>query len=244
MTPPMEQPTTQAMTQPPASSAAPAEALAQALARLQGLRAAGAAQSDPIGLAYLEGLALQAQAHYGPLQARLQLRLGQALDRFEQARAPSLAAPSAPGGGEAATRPAAAAVLAELNRLLREASAPAPVLDGDEAVSAPVRSPAGRPEMKSVTRFREGWSRLRAETRVTEALGRKPENAGPLNSHALLLRSLDLMRGLSPDYLRRFVTHVDALLWLDQASQKPAPAKGKAKPGAGPRRVKRTPGSA
>jgi hypothetical protein len=96
--------------------------------------------------------------------------------------------------------------------------------------------------MKSVTRFREGWSRLRAETRVTEALGRKPENAGPLNSHALLLRSLDLMRGLSPDYLRRFVTHVDALLWLDQASQKPAPPKGgraKGKPAAAARRTKR-----
>ena len=124
-------------------------------------------------------------------------------------------------------------------RLLREASAPAPVLDGDEAATAPVRSPAGRPEMKSVTRFREGWSRLRAETRVTEALGRKPENAGPLNSHALLLRSLDLMRGLSPDYLRRFVTHVDALLWLDAAGQKPAPPKGKGKPGPGPRRTKR-----
>jgi len=218
---------------------APADELAQALARLQGLREAGGGQSDPIGLAYLEGLARQAQAHYGPLQARLQLRLGQALDRFEQARGPCLPALSLPGTGDAPARPAAAAVLAELNRVLREASAPTPVLEGEEAATAPVRSPAGRPEMKSVTRFREGWSRLRAETRVTEALGRKPENAGPLNSHALLLRSLDMMRGLSPDYLRRFVTHVDTLLWLDQASQKPAPVKGKSKPASGPRRAKR-----
>ena len=59
---------------------APADELAQALARLQGLREAGAAEADPIGLAYLERLAQQAAAHYGPLQARLQLRLGQALD--------------------------------------------------------------------------------------------------------------------------------------------------------------------
>ena len=222
----------------PPSVPAPADELAQALARLQALREAGAAQSDPIGLAHLEGLARQAQSHYGPLQARLQLRLGLALERFEQARAQALALPP-PEAAATTVRPGAVVVLAELNRLLREASAPAPVLDGEEAASAPVRSPAGRPEMKSVTRFREGWSRLRAETRVTEALGRKPENAGPLNSHALLLRSLDLMRGLSPDYLRRFVTHVDALLWLDGAGQKPAPPKGKSKPGPGPRRAKR-----
>jgi len=229
----------------PAPAPAPTDELAQALARLQGLREAGAGQADPIGLAYLEGLARQAQAHYGPLQARLQLRLGQALDRFEQARALCLPAVNLPGTGDVPARPAATALLAELNHLLREASAPAPVLPGDETASAPVRSPAGRPEMKSVTRFREGWSRLRAETRVTEALGRKPENAGPLNSHALLLRSLDLMRGLSPDYLRRFVTHVDTLLWLDQASQKPAAtkAKGKGKSGDGQRRVKRKPES-
>ncbi len=228
------------MTPPMVPASASVDELAQAQARLQALREAGAAEADPIGLAYLERLAQQAAGHYGPLQSRLQLRLAQALDRFEQARAPSLTAASAPDAGHAPARPAAAAMLAELNRLLREASAPAPVLDGEEAVSAPVRSPAGRPEMKSVTRFREGWSRLRAETRVTEALGRKPENAGPLNSHALLVRSLDLMRGLSPDYLRRFVTHVDALLWLDQASQKPAPAKGKGKPGAGARKAKRS----
>ena len=229
---------------PPAMEPALADAdeLARALARLQALHEAGAGQADPIGLAYLESLArqAQAQAHYGPLRARLQRRLGEALDRFEQALAWAVNEPRPAPGDPALTRPAPAAVLAELNRLLREASAPAPLAEGEEAVSAPVRSPAGRPEMKSVTRFREGWSRLRAETRVTEALGRKPENAGPLNSNALLLRSLDLMRGLSPDYLRRFVTHVDALLWLDAAGQKPQPPKAKGKPGAAQRRVKRT----
>lgn len=235
----MMSPMTPAMPPAPAAADELAWAPARSQARLQALREAGAGQADPIGLAYLEGLARQAQGHYGPLQARLQQRLGAALDRFEQARAGAMNEPPPVRGESASTRPAPAAVLSELNRLLREASVPAPLAEGEEAVSAPVRSPAGRPEMKSVTRFREGWSRLRAETRVTEALGRKPENAGPLNSHALLLRSLDLMRGLSPDYLRRFVTHVDALLWLDAAGQKPPPAKGKGKPGATQRRAKR-----
>ncbi|HSW05521.1 DUF2894 domain-containing protein, partial [Aquabacterium sp.] len=37
-------------------------------------------------------------------------------------------------------------------------------------------------------------------------------------SHALVLRSLTLMRELSPDYLSRFMSHIDALLWLEQAN--------------------------
>jgi hypothetical protein len=48
---------------------------------------------------------------------------------------------------------------------------------------------------------------------------RKPANAGPLNSHALVLQTLSLMRDLSPDYLRRFVAGVEALQWLERASE-------------------------
>jgi Protein of unknown function (DUF2894) len=33
-----------------------------------------------------------------------------------------------------------------------------------------------------------------------------------------VLRSLTLMRELSPDYLSRFMSHIDALLWLEQAN--------------------------
>ena len=45
-----------------------------------------------------------------------------------------------------------------------------------------------------------------------------PKNAAPLNSHHLVHRSLTLMRDLSPEYLDRFMSYVDALLWLDQAN--------------------------
>ena len=37
--------------------------------------------------------------------------------------------------------------------------------------------------------------------------------------HRLMLRSLTLMRSLSPDYLGRFLAQMDALLWLDQVNQ-------------------------
>ena len=77
-------------------------------------------------------------------------------------------------------------------------------------------SPPGA-ELRSVQAFRDSWARIAAENEVTKAVQRGPENAGPLNSHMLVLRTLGVLQTLSPDYLRRFVAHADALLWLDQA---------------------------
>ena len=91
-----------------------------------------------------------------------------------------------------------------------------------------------RSELRSAQAFRETWSRICAENDVNQAAQRAPENAGPLNSHMLVLRTLSLMRELSPDYLRRFMAHADTLLWLEQAGTRlkaPVPAlAGKAKP--------------
>lgn len=85
---------------------------------------------------------------------------------------------------------------------------------------------AVRPELRSAQAFRETWLRLSAEDEVAQAVQRAPENAGPLNSHMLVLRTLGLLRELSPDYLRRFLAQADTLLWLDQAGArlKAAPA--------------------
>lgn len=88
---------------------------------------------------------------------------------------------------------------------------------------------AGRPELRSAQAFRETWSRLCAEDEVVQAVQRGPENAGPLNSHMLVLRTLGLMRELSPDYLRRFMAHTDTLLWLEQSSAQLKQPAGKPK---------------
>jgi hypothetical protein len=81
--------------------------------------------------------------------------------------------------------------------------------------------------LPSVRRFRETWSRIAAEDQVTQAVERGPANAGPLNSHMLVLRTLALLRDLSPDYLRRFLSQMETLQWLEQASQTIAPVKPK-----------------
>ncbi len=89
---------------------------------------------------------------------------------------------------------------------------------------------ANRGELKSARRFSETWSKLQSESQVEQALQRSPENAGPFNPHMLMVRSLALMRDLSPDYLHRFMQHADTLLWLDQASARHNPIPNKTKP--------------
>ena len=85
------------------------------------------------------------------------------------------------------------------------------------------------PELRSAARFRETWSRFSAEEEVTQAVERAPDNAGPLNSHMLVLRTLGLMQELSPDYLRRFISHAETLLWLYQAGTLAKSTAAKAK---------------
>ena len=221
---------------------------ASPLARLEALRADGAAHVDPARLRYLDLLAGRAATEPEPVRAILAGKLDSALERFEQrfrqaqqatrdelanlaSRHPGLARELrrlfAAGDYRAARRLAAQAAsdthcthMVRLNEYLGHATG---------AGGHPGDAPQARPEMKSVRRFRETWSRIASEDQVDQAVGRGPENAGPLNSHALILQSLAMMRTLSPDYLRRFLSHVDSLLWLDHANQACKPVAPKPK---------------
>ena len=85
------------------------------------------------------------------------------------------------------------------------------------------------PELRSAQRFRETWERIGAEVQVQQALDRAPPNAGPLNPQRLMLETLARMGELSPHYLRRFLTHTETLLWLEQAQgalRSPVAGKG------------------
>ena len=114
-------------------------------------------------------------------------------------------------------RAALAAPPSPLAQLNRELAARAQA-DEDRARIEGSASVAG---LKSVRQFSEVWSRIAAQDQVLQALEQGPENAGPLNPHRLMLRSLSLMRSLSPDYLRRFLLQMDSLLWLEQAASRP-----------------------
>lgn len=114
-----------------------------------------------------------------------------------------------------------------------DGDAPAQAKDTAQTGARPVRRPPssagktaaqrspmpvlGADELASARRFRRAWAATRAQDQVDSAVARRPAQAGPLNSHALVLESLALMRELSPDYLRHFMAQVETLLWLDRA---------------------------
>ena len=186
---------------------------------LESLRADGANHHDPARFHYLEVLARRLSDQPPVVQQVLAVRLHAAVTAYaERARANPNEARQV---GRPAI-PAASSPLAQLNRdLSARAQADADIARVDNGVSLS--------SMKSVRQFGEVWAKVSAQRQVAQALDRGPENAGPLNSHRLMLRSLSLMQSLSPDYLRRFLSHVDTLLWLEQASAKHLSAT--AKPG-------------
>lgn len=209
----------------PPSSPAPVPA---SLARL----AAQADARQAVRQARLAALARLAEAQPAAIRSVLDERLrvlGEELQAKLAATAPrpSTQAPTAPGP------------LAELLAYIgQQASAAGPVAITQENGSAtvdrenppkaarpPIGSHAGAPELKAVAYFRDAWSRLSTEQQLTQTLAQAPENAGPMNSQHLVLRSLQAMRDLAPDYLQGFMSYVDTLIWLEQVDPTRAPAK-------------------
>ncbi|WP_306552875.1 DUF2894 domain-containing protein [Acidovorax sp.] len=180
---------------------------------LESLRAEGAQHHDPVRFRYLEVLAARLPAQPPAVQQVLAGRLQAAVaDYAGRARTAVSSKPRA-----AVALAGAPSALVQLNRDLStraQADADSVLVGGGASVS----------DMKSVRRFSEVWSKIAAEQQVAQAFTRGPENAGPLNAHRLMLRSLALMRSLSPDYLRHFLSQMDSLLWLEQAAAKPARA--------------------
>lgn len=181
---------------------------------LESLRAEGAHLRDPARFRYLEALSRRLPTQPAAVQRLLAPKLQAALQDY--ARHPECLGRPEPAHRPASPlSPAAESPLARLNRHIqdRAATGPTPGLLEDIGSAS---------ELKSVRGFGEVWSRISAERQVVQALGRGPDNAGPLNSHMLILRALTLMRSLSPDYLRRFLAQMDTLLWLDQANRQTA----------------------
>lgn len=194
------------------------ELLAQAAAWVH--KVPGVPAADPLRLHYIEALARRLQTAAPPVQPVLRAKLAHALEReagggFMNTVREGVSEPAAGPASEAAPRraqagtalpPATLSLLGQLNRHVRDATA-----------SSTPASSSQLQDLRSATRFRETWARISAEKAVDQAVHRAPENAGPLNAHNLVLRTLGLMRELSPDYLRRFLNHTETLLWLDQA---------------------------
>ena len=190
---------------------------AQAIAAL---RASGAHRHDPVRFCFIEALARRAAGHRGAVRQVLDAKLAAALQAYS-----AQASPPAPaeGGAQPQYSPLADLVLQLDRQTLTTGTAP---------TASPVGAPA---ELKALRHFRSTWAKLSVDRQLSQANAEAPENAGPLNSHRLVLRALQCMQGTAPAYLSRFMSSVDSLLWLDQASVGGVPA-----PGHGARNTART----
>ena len=182
---------------------------------LASLRETGAHHHDPARFHYLEVLERRLATQPDAVRQRLIQRLQVAVQDYAQ-RVARVASPEGepPGARPASTvlASAHAAPLTRLNRYIQERTqAQAELVDPEEGGNAS--------DLKSVRGFSEVWTKIASDQQVFQAVHRGPDNAGPLNSHRLMLRSLTLMRSLSPDYLGRFLAQMETLLWLDQVNQ-------------------------
>lgn len=207
---------------------------------LASLRASGAGRFDPVRWHYIEVLGKRTLAHEGSARRMLDARLAQALTAFQerfktaQRHAREIVTQIVqqyPHAEKDLQRHVDAGDVKGLHRFTTtlkgsEATAPLSALVRSfeqHAVGntdARVESNAGpRLELKAIRNNRNTWATLSVHKQVAQALAQAPKNAGPINSHMLVLRSLALMRDISPDYLNRFISYADALLCLDQGEK-------------------------
>jgi Protein of unknown function (DUF2894) len=194
---------------------------------LESLRNEGASRLDPTRFHYLEALARRSSSQTEPvrslLQDKLQVALADYAKRFAEAVMPdSIRHPSPPwiAGQARNDKRAVPCPLAQLNQSIRG------TLQAGRAAAEPDET-HDPDELASMRRFRRAWSSNHIHDKVEQAASRKPANAGPLNSHLLVLHSLAMLGELSDDYLRRFLVQVESLQWLDQASEKYSPRQAK-----------------
>lgn len=183
-------------------------------AALEAWRQRGDHRFDPVRFHFIEALARRAAAHEGAARRLLDERLQMHMAAYAEALQQSRETPRAARDREPA---AERSELAQLVEHIGQQALPSAI----GSAASPV--PSG--ELKTLSYFKSTWSRLSADRRLHQSQAKVPENAGPLNSHHLVHRALTLMRDLSPEYLNKFMSYVDGLLWLaDAEARGPAAA--------------------
>jgi len=212
-------------------------------AQLDALRTSGAAERDPVRFAYLEALARRAATQPAAISQSLNAKISNA--------ASELASRPAPTPVQIAPTRTASPLAELLTYIGQQAhSQPDAMQFASETSAAHQKihqksktAQAGRtrqePELKSVAYFRNEWSKLSTEQQLTQTLAQAPENAGPMNSQHLILRSLQVMRDISPDYLQGFMSYIDTLIWLEHADPT-KPAAGRSSSGEGQNKTRTT----
>lgn len=200
------------------------EAIAQTMtahATLDAWRERGAHRLDPVRFRLIEALERRASRYQGTARRVLDDRLAGLIHAYALKVEQAEAQHARPLEVELQSRSARSALAALVDDMHAQAQR-----DGRDT------APRGTPAMRNAQReseileyFREIWSRINTASQLRQLPSQVPENAGPLNTHKLVYRSLVLMRALSPEYLQHFLGHVDALSWMQQLVGETAPPK-------------------
>lgn len=207
------------------SSVAPARAM------LDAWRDQHADRLNPMRFHFMEALERRAASHDGEVRRILDEKLFRLLESYADDLKKTDAKKSAP------TAPARETLARETFGDLLEHIVSCTKMSGAAEDAALQAAPF--PELGALDTFRNIWSRLHGESQLRQALDHLPTNAGPLNSSALVHRSITLMREQSPGYLQQFLSYVDALSWMEQLNDTVAlAAKDAARPVAPKKRAR------
>jgi hypothetical protein len=171
---------------------------------------------DPVGWHYTEQLSQRANEATGLTRDLLLAKREKALSEMNARWVAKKLSGEQDAAPETTPEAALPSPLAQLLQEMTPAS--------DEAQPHKSSKPnAWRAESPRIQQFRKQLGQISVQKQVTQAMAQAPQNAGPINSHMLVLRSLGQMREASPDYLGRFMVYLDTLLFLDapMASKQP-----------------------
>lgn len=207
-----------------------AETLHSTLATLE---ANGADRFDPVRFCYIQSMAKRSQQQDGKVAKLLVEKTWQALQAYQSGFSDERTEVKTLLDAVCAQRPALTEHMQELleacdfNAIRRLSQQQEIAEETDTFATLTQRLQAGAndtnelptsdaQELKSLRFFRDALQQQYAEKLVSHALMDAPESAGPLNPQKLALRSLAIMRDVSPAYLGHFVSYVDTLFWLEK----------------------------
>ena len=165
--------------------------------QIETLRTNGTAERHPVRFAYLEALTRRAAAQPESVRALLEAKIQEAIREL-----------TVPPTDSAAATP--------------DDNASNPLTELLAHITQHANEQPEAPQLRSIARFQDTWARLSTEQQLTQTLAQAPENAGPMNSQHLVLRSLQRMHDIAPDYLQSFMSYIDTLIWLESAARPPA----------------------